>query len=105
MNDAVLVVGEASNGEEALTKVQESQPDVVIMDMSLPGGSGVEVARKIKSMFPNIYVYLCSAYELNEFRELNLDSPADGFIQKSSMKPELQAMIKKESERKNIVNK
>jgi DNA-binding NarL/FixJ family response regulator len=105
MNDAVLVVGEASNGEEALTKVQESQPDVVIMDMRLPGGSGVEVARKIKSMFPNIYVYLCSAYELNEFRELNLDSPADGFIQKSSMKPELQAMIKKESERKNIVNK
>jgi DNA-binding NarL/FixJ family response regulator len=100
-----MVVGEASNGEEALIKVQESQPDVVIMDMSLPGGSGVEVARKIKLMFPNIYVYLCSAYELNEFRELNLDSPADGFIQKSSMKPELQAMIRKELERKNIVNK
>jgi hypothetical protein len=56
-------------------------------------------------MFPNIYVYLCSAYELNEFRELNLDSPADGFIQKSSMKPELQAMIRKELERKNIVTK
>ena len=105
MNDAFMVVGEASNGEEALIKVQESQPDVVIMDMSLPGGSGVEVARKIKLMFPNIYVYLCSAYELNEFRELNLDSPADGFIQKSSMKPELQAMIRKELERKNIVNK
>ena len=48
MNDEVLVVGEASNGEEALSNVQELQPDVVIMDMSLPGGSGVEVARKIK---------------------------------------------------------
>ena len=105
MNDAVMVVGEASNGEEALSKVQDSQPDVVIMDMSLPGGSGVEVARKIKSLFPNIYIYLCSAYELNEFRELNLDSPADGFIQKSSMKPELLAMIRKELERKNIVKR
>jgi len=103
-HDAVIVVGEASNGEEALTKVQESQPDVVILDMSMPGLSGVEVARRIKSLSPHIYVYLCSAYELKEFRELNLDSPADGYIQKSSMKPELQAMIRKELERKNIVN-
>jgi DNA-binding NarL/FixJ family response regulator len=104
-NEAVIVVGEATNGEEALRKAQELQPDVVILDMSMPGLSGVEVARKIKSLLPNIYVYLCSAYELKEFRELNLDSPADGFIQKSSMKPELQAMIRRELERKKIVNK
>ena len=103
-HDAVIVVGEASNGEEALTKAQEFQPDVVILDMSMPGLSGVEAARRIKSLSPHIYVYLCSAYELKEFRELNLDSPADGYIQKSSMKPELQAMIRKELERKNIVN-
>jgi CheY-like chemotaxis protein len=103
-NEAVIVVGEATNGEEALKKAQESQPDVVILDMSMPGLSGVEVARKIKSFLPNIYVYLCSAYELKEFRELNLDSPADGFIQKSSMKPELQMMIRRELERKNNAN-
>lgn len=100
MNAAVIVIGEASDGEEALRKAQESQPDVVILDMSLPGESGVEVARKIKSLLPNTYVYLCSAYQLNEYRELNLDSPADGYIQKSSMKPELQTMIQKELERK-----
>ena len=103
-NEAVVVVGEAGNGEEALSIIQDSKPDVVILDMSLPGGSGVEVARKIKSLLPHIYIYLCSAYELNEFRELNLDSPADGFIQKSSMKPDLLAMISKELKRKNIVN-
>ena len=103
-NEAVIVVGEASNGEEALKKVQECKPDVVILDMSLPGGSGVEVAKNIKSFLPSIYIYLCSAYELSEFKDLNLDSPADGFIQKSSIKPELQAVIKKELERKNSVN-
>ncbi|RPI05847.1 MAG: response regulator [Ignavibacteriae bacterium] len=103
-HDEVVVVGEASTGEEALKKAQESQPDVIILDMSMPGLSGVEAARKIKSQFPNIYVYLCSAYELKEFRELNIDSPADGFIQKSSMKPELLAMIRKELERKHISN-
>jgi DNA-binding NarL/FixJ family response regulator len=101
-NEAVIVVGEAGNGEEALSKTQEVQPDVVILDMSMPGLSGVEVARKIKSLLPNVYVYLCSAYELKEFRELNIDSPADGFIQKSSMKTELLAMIRKELDRKNV---
>jgi DNA-binding NarL/FixJ family response regulator len=105
MNEAVIVVGEASDGEEALRMVQESRPDVVILDVSLPGESGVEVARKIKSFLSNTYVYLCSAYQLNDYRELKLDSPADGFIQKSSMKPELQAMIQKELERKNSINR
>ena len=105
MNEAVIVVGEASDGAEALSKAQESQPDVVILDVSLPGISGVEAARKIKSFLPNTYIYLCSAYQLNEYKELNLDSPADGFIEKSNMKPELQAMIQKELKRKNIVNR
>ena len=99
-NDSVLVVGEAANGEDALKKAQEFQPDVIILDMSMPGVSGVEVSRKIKSLLPKISVYLCSAYELNEFNELNIGMPADGFIQKSSMKPELEAMIVKELKRK-----
>jgi DNA-binding NarL/FixJ family response regulator len=103
-NDAVMVVGEASNGEEAIRKAQESQPDVVILDMSMPGAGGVEVSRRIKSLLPNSSVYLCSAYELNEFKELDIGMPADGFIQKSSMKPELEAMIRKELERKKTVN-
>jgi CheY-like chemotaxis protein len=105
MNEAVIVVGEASDGAEALSKAQESQPDVVILDVSLPGISGVEVARKIKSFLQNTYIYLCSAYQLNEYKELNLDLSADGFIEKSNMKPELQAMIQKELKRKNIVNR
>ena len=95
MNEAIIVVGEASDGAEALSKAQESQPDVIILDVSLPGISDVEVARKIKSFSPNTYIYLCSAYQLNEYKDLNLDSPADGFIEKSSMKPELHTMIQK----------
>ncbi len=105
MNEAVIVVGEASNSAEAVSKAQEFQPDVVILDVNLPEVSGVEVARKIKSFLPKTYVYLCSAYQLSEYKDLNLNMPADGFIEKSSMKPELQAMIQKELERKNRVNK
>jgi two-component system, NarL family, invasion response regulator UvrY len=98
-NDAVTVVAEANNGEDALKKVQEHQPDVVILDMSMPGAGGVVVSRKIKSLHPNTAVYLCSAYELSEFKELDIGMPADGFIQKSSLKRELETIIKKELER------
>ena len=100
-NDAVTVVGEAANGEEALKKAQECQPDVIILDISMPGSGGVEVSRKIKALMPHTSVYLCSAYEVKEFNELNIGMPADGFIQKSNFKPELLAMINKELARKN----
>jgi two-component system, NarL family, response regulator NreC len=95
-HNGVTVVGEAGNGEEALQQAQEIQPDVIILDMSMPGIGGVEASKKIKSLLPHISVYLCSAYELHEFKELNLSTAADGFIQKSSMKRELLAMIHKE---------
>lgn len=100
-NENVTIVGEACNGNEAIVKVEECKPDIVLLDMSLPGMSGIEITRKIKSIMPNIRIYIFSAYEVNEFRELELDSPADGFIQKSYLKSELTDMIKKELEIKN----
>jgi len=101
-NESVVVVGEACNAEEALTKAEELSPDIVLMDISLAGVSGVEVTRQIKAILPGVRVYLFSAYEVNEFRELVMNSPADGFIQKSSIKPELIAMINNELERRNL---
>jgi DNA-binding NarL/FixJ family response regulator len=94
----VTVVGEASDGADAIKKAKESKPDLIIMDISLSGASGIEITRQIKSMMPKIRVYLYSAYELDEYKRMELDSPADGFIQKSSLKQELLEMIKKETE-------
>jgi DNA-binding NarL/FixJ family response regulator len=98
--DEVTVVGQAVDGEEAIRKAKESNPDIILMDISLPGGSGVEVTRKIKALLPKVRVYLFSAYEVDEFREIIDNSPADGFIQKSCLKPELIEMIQKELERR-----
>lgn len=101
--DDVVVVGEASTGEEALTQVKDHSPDIVLMDISLSGMSGVEVTRKIKSGFPSIRVFLFSAYEVEEYRDLKINSPADGFIQKARLKTELQQMILNELHRKNVI--
>ena len=97
---ANIVIREASNGDEAISQVKEFSPDIVLMDISLAGISGVEVARKIKSDFPNVRIYLFSAYDVDEYRDLKFNSPCDGFIQKSRLKTELQQMIQTELERK-----
>ena len=99
--DNVVVVGEAGTGDEALTQVQLHSPDVVLMDISLAGVSGVEITCRIKSKFPHIRVYLFSAYDVDEYRDLKYNSPSDGFIQKSCIKTELQQMIQIELERKD----
>ncbi len=99
---ANIVVGEASNGDEAISQVKEFSPDIVLMDISLAGTSGLEVTRKIKSGFPTVRIYLFSAYDVDEYRDLKYDSPIDGFIQKSRLKTELQQMVQTEFERKDV---
>jgi DNA-binding NarL/FixJ family response regulator len=96
----VSVVAEASNGNQAIELCKQHQPDVVLCDISLPGKSGVDVAKHLKQLFPAMRVYLYSAFEMNEYRELQHNSPVDGFIQKSALKEELAAMIERELERK-----
>jgi DNA-binding NarL/FixJ family response regulator len=97
---SVEVVAEASNGQQAMELCKQCQPDVVLCDISLPGSSGVEVGSHLKQLYPAMRVYLYSAFEMGEYRELKLNSPVDGFIQKSALKAELAAMIERELERK-----
>jgi DNA-binding NarL/FixJ family response regulator len=92
----VVVTGEASNADDAISKARALSPDIILMDISLAGVSGVEVTKQIKTFLPDVRVYLFSAYEVDEFRDLVLNSPADGFIQKSNIKAELMTMIEKE---------
>ncbi len=101
----VEIVGQAVGAGDAVMKCRELLPDIVLLDISLPDGKGVDVARRIKEIDRRISVYLYSAYELGEIRELAVDSPADGFIQKSSLKAELQSVLRAESERRGATPK
>ncbi len=97
---AAAVVGEASNGEEAIARAKECTPDIVLLDMNMPGKKAAEVARELKSILPGVRIYIFSAYDVNEFKELDIHLSADGFVQKSSLKTELEQMVRKEVERK-----
>src|SRR4051812_20546056 len=58
------IVGEAETGEEALERVAELTPDLVLMDIKMPGITGVEAAQRISESVPQTVVFLCSTYEL-----------------------------------------
>ncbi len=50
------LVGEATNGEEALKVCEDTKPDVILMDIVMPGGNGIEATRAIKEKYPHIYI-------------------------------------------------
>ncbi len=62
----IEVIGEASNGEEAITRVQELSPEVVLMDLLMPGMDGVEATRHIKAIKPNTQIIVLTSYHEDE---------------------------------------
>ncbi len=96
-----LVFEEAGSCQEALEKAKRLSPDVILTDLCLPDGNGLDVAKQLKEMLPKSAIYIFSAYEVGKIRDLQtLKSLADGVIQKSNLKTELNAMVIKELERR-----
>jgi len=62
----ILIVGEASDGEEGITKFRELRPDVVVLDLRLPRVSGFEVITRLRSEFANVRVVVLSNYQGSE---------------------------------------
>ncbi len=74
---------EASDGEEALVKTEALHPDLVFMDIRLPGENGLEVTKKIKSRHSDIIVVILTAYDFPEYQDASWQN-ADYFFAKDS---------------------
>jgi DNA-binding NarL/FixJ family response regulator len=83
----VEVVGQAANGLEAVRLAGELQPDVVVMDIRMPGMDGLEATRVIKARWPHIRVVLLTLYD-DERRQASA-TPADAFLEKGCPSDEL----------------
>jgi DNA-binding NarL/FixJ family response regulator len=80
-NDSFEICGEAQNGMEAVRMVPEVSPDVVILDLSMPGMNGFETAAKIRLIAPSIRIVIFSVHEIPSTA---LWVGADAFVSKSS---------------------
>lgn len=78
------VVGEANSGEQAYNMVRELLPDVVLMDIRMPGIGGLEATRKIKQRFPQVKILALSACEEEPFPTRLLQAGASGYLTKGA---------------------
>lgn len=76
---------EAEDATDAMEKIAAFLPDLVFMDVRLPGGSGFDLLKKIRADYPQIGVIMLSHYDLPEYREAAFDGGAEAFISKGSI--------------------
>lgn len=77
------LVGSYANAEAALKEIPQVKPDAVLMDINLPGASGIECVATLKNAFPEILFMMCTAYEDNDKIFDSLKSGASGYILKT----------------------
>jgi len=78
----LIDVDEAADGREALSKVEYLRPDIVFMDIQLPGENGLEVTKKIKLVYDYIVIVILTSYDLPEYRQEAFRNGADCFLSK-----------------------
>lgn len=91
--DKVEVVGEAGDGQEALALIEELDPDVVLLDLTMPGLSGFEVLKETSERFPDVNMIVLSVHDSEEYAFHALRSGAVGYLPKSAASTELEAAI------------
>lgn len=90
----LVIVGEAENGEEAIRRTAELEPDVVLMDIEMPGMNGIEAARRIKAQSPDTSVLALTMYEDDQYFFEMLRAGASGYVPKRAAPDELATAIR-----------
>ena len=97
LNDAFLGIhfSEASNGDEVLRELLSSPHDILLLDINMPGRSGMEVLRDVKVIYPQLDVIMVSVQPENQYAARCLQAGATAYINKNSASEELAPAIQK----------
>ena len=94
LHDDIEVVGEASEGKEAVGKAQELMPDVVIMDIAMPGMDGLEATRRLRKKYPKMKVLVLTQHDNKEYILSVIKAGASGYVPKRALGSELVSAIR-----------
>jgi len=92
--DFIDIIGEASGGKELLDMLNTIIPDLVVLDITMPGLSGIEVSRQISSLYPEIKLMILSMHTNEEFVINAMKAGVKGYLSKDTSKEELLDAIK-----------
>lgn len=95
VEDDIEVSGEAKRGDEAVTQYQRQRPDVVLMDLQLPGLSGVQATAALRTHDPQARVLVYSTFARLDEVQSALDAGAAGYVEKSASREELLIALRK----------
>jgi DNA-binding NarL/FixJ family response regulator len=84
MEDDIQVVGEAVSGNDALLKLEGDLPDVILMDINIPGKNGIEVTGLIKKKYPQIKILMLTMHDHDEYFMSAIREGADGYLLKDA---------------------
>jgi len=79
-----MIITEAVDGDEALRKIDTLLPNLIFMDMNLPGENGLKLTRKIKATHPETPIIILTSYDLPEYRQIAYENGANSFLVKGS---------------------
>jgi DNA-binding NarL/FixJ family response regulator len=88
------VVGEAENGVEAVNRILELLPDVVLLDLNLPKMSGIDVMRQVRAQQPQIRFLVLTTYDTDEYIAPALEAGAQGYLLKDATPDELTRAVR-----------
>ena len=102
--DDFELVGQGSNGQEAIALCDEHQPDVVLMDVVMPIMDGVEATKHILMKYPHINVLALSSFQDNDSVQSMLRTGASGYILKNASVDELESIIRTVHQGKSVID-
>lgn len=85
----LIVCGEAADGRQAVELFQKLQPDIVIMDISMPVMNGFDAAKKIKHLSPKTKIVVLTMHDLSRVRDQMREAGIDGYVAKRDVSAEL----------------
>jgi len=87
------VVAEAGNGEEAIRRAQQVQPEIILMDITMPGMDGLEATRRLRQLLPNTLILALTVHDDKQYMMQMLAEGASGYITKQAAADDLVAAI------------